>query len=92
MKSFSQKNINAYNYIFIDYYRVNDYYWANNLFKDSFFKNSLHSLWVTLRKEGRIFFPFLPRIIRNMIAYYHAISKMLKIDYRTKDKIEKSNN
>ena len=92
VKSFSQKNINAYNYIFIDYYRVNDYYWANNLFKDSFFKNSLHSLWVTLKKDGCIFSPFLPSIMRNMIAHYHAITKLFKIEYILEEDIEKSNN
>ena len=92
VKEFSKNNSCEYNYIFIDYYRVNDYYWADKLFTDTFFKDSIHSLWLTLKKEGCIFFPFLPRIVRNMIAHYHALCKIFKIEFVLKDDIEESEN
>ena len=57
---------------------------------ESFFSRSLSLLWKTLKKDGLIFIPFLPRIICNMIPSIKRIEELYKICYIKKTDVDTS--
>ena len=89
MKEFSKSHVNIYNYIYIDYYRVNDSYLSEHMLTESFFEKTLPLLWETLMADGKIYYPFLPGVIRNMISSLHPITKLFNICYVTEKNINR---
>ena len=55
-----------------------------------FFSRSVSLLWKTLKKDGLIFIPFLPRVICNMIPSIKQIEKLFNIRYIKKMDIDTS--
>ena len=92
MDDFSKSHVNIYNYIYVDYYRVNNSYLSEHMLTENFFERSLPLLWETLMAGGKIFYPFLPGVVRNMIGSLHPISQLFDISYVTDKNIHRKSN
>merc|ERR1739836_308837 len=92
ISEFSRNKINSYDFVYIDYYRANDNYYATRLLNPSFFEVTLRHMHRMLKCKGKVIIPFFPRIIANMLPHLHQLARIFNIQYLKREQLYESEN